>query len=172
MKKLLALLALALVCNARGVFTPEPTLNFTQARLYDECIKENNAKSCENYLDYKKYDSSDYLKLKESAEVAFKGCDELQSAKSCLVLAKFYSKYSPKNKIIFSDEKKEFDYYVKSCELNNKYCIMVGKHYKLLYADTKDKKDKKQALKYYKLSCDSGYKLACENYKELDSWWK
>lgn len=106
MKKLLLLFTMALQIIAIEFYSIEPTLNYTQARLYDECIKENNAKSCENYLDYKKYDSSDYLKLKESAEVAFKGCDELKNAKSCLVLAKFYSKYSPKNKIIFSDEKK------------------------------------------------------------------
>ncbi|WP_172230203.1 hypothetical protein [Campylobacter canadensis] len=172
MKKLLTLYVLALTCSAVGIYDVEPTLNEEQIKLYDECIKENNAKSCEDYLSYKKYDSSAYLKLKESAEVAFKGCDELKNAISCEMLAGYYEEGFPQNKTIANDEKKSFEYNLKTCEIDNKYCWYVGNYYERKYIKTKDKKDKKQALKYYKMACDNGYKLDCEDYKELDSWWK
>ena len=167
MKKLLLLSAFVLACNARGIFTPEPTLNFTQARLYDECIKENNAKSCENYLDYKNYDSSAYLKLKESADVAFKGCDELKSAKSCEMVFAYYDEGFPQNKTIPNDKEKSFEYRLKACEIDKDFCLFVGNHYNIKYIDTKDKKDKKQALKYYKIACDNGYEYSCEKYKRI-----
>lgn len=172
MKKLLLLCVLALVCNAVGIYDTEPTLNYTQARLYNECIKENNAKSCEDYLDYKKYDSSKYLRLKESADVAFKGCDELQSAKSCEMMFAYYDEGFPQNKTIPNDKEKSFEYRLKACNIDGYYCWFVGMNYKQKYNKTKDKKDKKQALKYFKIACENKNSFGCDYYKELDSWWK
>lgn len=172
MKKLLSLCVLALTCSAVGIYEMKPTLNYTQARLYDECIKENNAKSCENYLDTRNYDKDGYLSLKESLEVAFKGCDELKNAYSCHMVANYYDEGYPPNKFIQDNKEKSYEYKLKACEIDKDFCWFVGMHYSHKYTKTKDKKDKKQALKYYKMACKSNNKLACEDYEKLDSWWK
>lgn len=172
MKKVLTLFGLVLVCNAGNIYKIEPTLNSTQSKLYNECIKENNAKSCEDYLNTRNYDSDSYLSLKESIDVAFKGCDELKNAYSCHMLFAYYDEGYPPNKFIQDNKEKSFEYNLKACEIDGYYCWFVGNHYNRKYIKNKSKKDKTKALKYYKISCKSKNQFGCENYKELDSWWK
>ncbi|MBZ7987010.1 hypothetical protein [Campylobacter canadensis] len=167
MKKLLTLYVLALTSSAVGIYDVEPTLNEEQIKLYDECIKENNAKSCENYLDTRNYDKDGYLSLKESLEVAFKGCDELKNAYSCHMVANYYDEGYPPNKFIQDNKEKSYEYKLKACEIDKDFCWFVGMHYSHKYTKTKDKKDKKQALKYYKIACDNGYEYSCEKYKRI-----
>ena len=167
MKKLLLLSALVLACNARGIFTPEPTLNDVQIRLYDECIKEYNSKSCEDYLDTRNHNGDSYLTLKESLEVAFKGCDELKNAYSCHMVANYYDEGYPPNKFIQDNKEKSYEYKLKACEIDGYYCWFVGMDYKQKYNKTKDKKDKKQALKYFKIACENKNSFGCNYYLKL-----